>query len=91
MGLVIGWSVLSVYPTNRLTAQSVLDQFSYDNLQPTGLRFELGALGASRLRGALVGGLRFDAGNIAVPFRNRGPIWTRDRSDGLFPSRSYLA
>ena len=61
--------LLAVYPSSRLASQSVLDQFSYDNLQPTGLRFELGALGATRLRGALVGGFRFDAGNIAPRIR----------------------
>lgn len=60
---------LTAYPPNRLMAQGVLDQFSYDNLQPTGLRFELGALGASRLRGAMAGALRFDAGNIAPRVR----------------------
>ena len=68
-GVTFAAALLAVYPPNRLTAQGVLDQFSYDNLQPTGLRLELGALGASRLRGALVGGLRFDAGNIAPRVR----------------------
>ena len=63
------FALLAVYPSSRLCSQGVLDQFSYDNLQPTGLRFELGALGASRLRGAMVGALRFDAGNIAPRVR----------------------
>lgn len=67
LAVVLG--VLLYGPTAPLQAQSVLDQFSYDNLQPTGLRAELGILGASRLRGALVGGFRFDAGNIAPRVR----------------------
>lgn len=67
--LLVAAVSLAVFPTNRLSAQSFLEQFSYDNLQPTGLRFELGALGASRLRGAMVGAFRFDAGNIAPRVR----------------------
>jgi len=67
---LVGLAVsLTVYPSTRLSSQGVLDQFSYDNLQPTGLRLEFGALGASRLRGATLGALRFDAGNIAPRVR----------------------
>ena len=62
-------ALLTAYPPARLVAQGVLDEFSYDNLRPTGLRFELGGLGASRLRGALLVGARFDAGNIAPRVR----------------------
>jgi len=61
--------LLTVCPSSRLLSQGVLDQFSYDNLQPTGLRFELGPLGASKLKGALLAGVRFDAGNIAPRVR----------------------
>src|SRR5690349_24302417 len=57
--------LLSAYPANRLTAQSVLEQFSYDNLKPSALQLDLGPLGGSNIRGALVGGLRLDYGLIA--------------------------
>ena len=60
---------LAVYPSSRLTAQSVLDQFSYDQLRPSGLQIDFGALGSSELRGAIVGGVRFDYGQIAPHVR----------------------
>ncbi|HEY6809233.1 MAG TPA: hypothetical protein VI160_10655 [Gemmatimonadales bacterium] len=59
----------TVRPADRLSAQGVLDQFSYDSLRASGLGVELGPLGTSRLRGAITGGLRFDAGNIAPRVR----------------------
>jgi len=61
--------VLCARPADRLSAQSVLDQFSYDSLRASGLGIELGPLGTSRLRGAITGGLRFDAGTIAPRVR----------------------
>lgn len=70
-----GWAAsliavsLSVYPSNRLTAQSVLNQFTYDSLEASGLMIDLGALGASRLRGTVVGGARLDVGAIAPHVR----------------------
>jgi len=73
--LLGGWAVgisvifLTAYPSNRLSAQSVLDQFSYDSLRASGLGIELGPLGTSRLRGTIAGGLRFDAGTIAPRVR----------------------
>jgi len=70
-----GWTVrlaavlLAVYPSSRLNSQSVLDQFSYDQLRPSGLQIDFGALGSSDLRGAIVGGVRMDYGQIAPRVR----------------------
>jgi len=61
--------LLAAYPSNRLPAQSVLDQFSYDQLRPSGLQVDVGALGSSQLRGAIVGGMRLDYGQIAPRVR----------------------
>jgi hypothetical protein len=61
--------VLTAAPPCRLTAQEVLRQFSYDNLGPTALQIDLGALGATRLQGAVTGGLRVDYGLIAPRVR----------------------
>ena len=61
--------LLAAYPPNRLTAQSVLEQFSYDNLKPSALQLDLGPLGGNNIRGALVGGLRLDYGLIAPHVR----------------------
>ncbi|HEX9705754.1 MAG TPA: hypothetical protein VGA20_10950 [Gemmatimonadales bacterium] len=60
---------LTALPPYRATAQEVLRQFSYDNLGPTALQADLGALGASRLRGAVTGGLRLDYGLVAPRIR----------------------
>src|SRR3989441_2220412 len=56
-------------PPNRLTAQGVLNQFSYDNLRFSGIQADVGLLGASNLTGALAGGLRVDYGRIAPKVR----------------------
>ena len=73
-----GWAVrtavivavfLTAQPPNRLTAQGVLSQFSYDNLRFSGIQFDLGVLGATELRGATVGGIRVDYGRIAPKVR----------------------
>lgn len=69
-GLAVGFViVLSAGPPVRLSAQGVLDQFSYDQLRPSGLQIDLGALGSSDLRGAIVGGVRLDYGQIAPRVR----------------------
>ena len=64
-GTILG----AALPLSRLAAQSVLAQFSYDSLRPSGLQADLGALGASRLRGTIVGGVRLDYGYIAPHVR----------------------
>lgn len=62
-------AALLVLAAAPLGAQTVLEQFSYDSLRPAGLQVDLGVLASSRLRGALVGGVRFDAGDIAPRLR----------------------
>ena len=61
--------VLSASPPARLSAQGVLNQFSYDNLRFSGIQLDVGVLGASELTGATVGGLRVDYGRIAPRVR----------------------
>jgi hypothetical protein len=61
--------VLSNIPTVQLSAQGVLNQFSYDNLRFSGIQLDVGVLGASELTGATVGGLRVDYGRIAPRVR----------------------
>jgi hypothetical protein len=60
---------LTAEPPNRLTAQGVLNQFSYDNLRFSGIQADVGLLGASNLTGALAGGVRVDYGMIAPKVR----------------------
>lgn len=52
-----------------LPAQGVLNQFSYDNLRLSGIQADVGVLGASDMKGATVGGIRFDYGRIAPRVR----------------------
>src|SRR6266699_3658305 len=61
--------LLSIFPSFHLSAQGVLNQFSYDNLRLSGIQADLGVLGASELTGATVGGLRVDYGRIAPRVR----------------------
>src|SRR2546426_10127328 len=61
--------LLSNIPTVQLSAQGVLNQFSYDNLRFSGIQLDVGVLGASDLTGATVGGLRVDYGRIAPKVR----------------------
>jgi len=61
--------LLSVSPTVRLSAQGVLSQFSYQNLKPSALQFDIGPLGGTNIRGALTGGVRMDYGLIAPHIR----------------------
>ncbi len=50
-------------------AQKVINEFSYENLRPSALQIDIGALSASQLEGTTVGGLRFDYGRIAPKVR----------------------
>lgn len=52
-----------------LGAQAVLEEFSYDQLRPSGVQVDLGFLGASDLETTVVGGVRLDAGRFAPRFR----------------------
>jgi hypothetical protein len=58
-------ALLSIFPTFQLSAQGVLNQFSYDNLRFSGIQIDAGPLGSSELTGAVVAGLRIDYGMIA--------------------------
>lgn len=60
---------LSIVPTFQLSAQGVLNQFSYDNLRLSGIQLDAGPLGSSELTGAVVAGLRLDYGMIAPRVR----------------------
>jgi len=60
---------VAVWPSGRLAAQGVLNQFSYENLRFSGIQFDVGVLGASELTGATVGGVRVDYGRIAPRVR----------------------
>src|SRR2546426_11913267 len=60
---------LSIIPSFQLSAQGVLNQFSYDNLRFSGIQLDVGPLGASDLVGATVAGLRVDYGRIAPKVR----------------------
>ncbi|MGH7570039.1 MAG: hypothetical protein ACREL9_13900 [Gemmatimonadales bacterium] len=60
---------MTARPPERLSAQAVFEQFSYDNLRLSGVQLDLGMLGSDELRGALVGGLRLDYGQIAPRVR----------------------
>src|SRR6266571_5006074 len=51
--IICGTFLAAALPLSHLAAQSVLAQFSYDSLRPSGLQADLGALGASRLRGTI--------------------------------------
>lgn len=61
--------LLSAGAGTRLPAQSLLEQFSYDNLKLSGIQVDLGVLGSSELRGAVVGGVRLDYGRFAPNVR----------------------
>lgn len=61
--------LLAVWPSGRLTAQGMLNDFSYDNLKLSGIQVDIGVLGASELTGATVGGVRLDFGRIAPKVR----------------------
>src|SRR6266571_8209573 len=62
-------SLLSLIPSFHLSAQGVLNQFSYENLRFSGIQLDAGLVGASELVGTTVGGLRVDYGRIAPHVR----------------------
>jgi len=61
--------LLSIVPSFQLSAQGVLNQFSYDNLRLSGIQFDAGPLASSDLTGAVAAGLRIDYGMIAPHVR----------------------
>lgn len=66
---VIGWAALLVAAPGLLSAQAVLNQFSYENMRPSALQVDIGLLSASQLQGTAVGGVRLDYGFIAPKVR----------------------
>jgi len=62
-------ALLSIVPPFQLSAQGVLNQFSYDNLRFSGIQVDAGPLGSSELTGAIAAGLRIDYGMIAPHVR----------------------
>ena len=68
-GVALAAALLTAAPPDRLTAQTLLEQFSYDNLTPSALQLDVGPLGGSNIRGTLTGGLRLDYGLIAPRVR----------------------
>lgn len=67
--MVLAAVLLTVGPSARLSAQGVLNDFSYDNLRLSGIQLDVGVLGASQLKGTTVGGVRLDYGRIAPKVR----------------------
>lgn len=65
----IAWLAALALTPAALGAQAVLEQFSYDELRPTGLQADVGMLVSGDLENTIVGGLRFDAGRLAPRFR----------------------
>lgn len=55
--------------TPGLAAQGLLEQFSYENLKPSALQFDLGPLGGTDIKGTLTGGARLDYGLVAPRVR----------------------
>jgi hypothetical protein len=54
---------------SRLAGQGVLSEFSYDELRLSGIQLDFGSVASRDLRGALIGGLRVDAGYLAPHVR----------------------
>jgi len=70
-GLAVGLAAafLTAGPPDRLTAQKIFQQFSYDNLRPSALQLDLGPLGGGNIMGTLTGGARLDIGPVAPKVR----------------------
>jgi hypothetical protein len=67
--VALALTLLSAGPPVRLSAQGLLEQFSYENLKPSALQFDLGPLGGNNIRGTLTGGVRLDYGSVAPHVR----------------------
>lgn len=63
-----------------LAAQGLLSKFTYDQLRVSGFEFDVGSVATHDLRGAMIGGLRMDAGYLAPHVRVLlGASYTRSR------------
>jgi hypothetical protein len=69
VGAIVLAALWTGSPLTRLPAQTILEQFSYDNLKPSALQLDLGPLGGNNVRGTLTGGARLDYGFIAPHVR----------------------
>lgn len=80
LGAVLVWGGLATLAASPLSAQGLLSKFSYDQLQVSGFELDVGSVAAHDLRGAMVGGLRMDAGYLAPHVRVLvGASYTRSR------------
>ena len=71
-----------------LASQGVLSQFTYDDLRLSGVQLDFGSVSTKDLRGALIGGLRLDAGHLAPHVRVLlGVSYTRSRFTGRAVAR----
>ncbi len=50
-------------------SQTLLEQFSYENLRPSALQLDIGPLGGNNIRGTLTAGARLDYGLVAPRLR----------------------
>lgn len=77
--LVYGW-LATLVASPALAAQGLLSQFSYDQLRISGFEIDVGSVTTHDLRGAMIGGLRVDAGYLAPHMRLLvGASYTRSR------------
>jgi hypothetical protein len=80
--------LVALGPWYPAAAQGVLSQFSYDQLRLSGFQLDVGSVAAHDLRGALIGGLRVDAGYLAPHVRVLlGASYTRSRFTGRAVAR----
>ena len=71
---------LATFAASPAVCQGLLSKFSYDQLQISGFEFDVGSVATHDLRGAMIGGLRMDAGYLAPHVRVLlGASYTRSR------------
>lgn len=70
-GQAVGWVALflTVYPPDRLSAQSVLEQFSSENLRLSAVGIDFGVLSGTNIRGTTASAVRLDFGTVAPNVR----------------------
>lgn len=85
---VVGALQLGGGSLRSLAAQGVLSQFTYDELRLSGVQLDFGTVATKDLRGALIGGIRLDAGHLAPHVRVLlGVSYTRSRFTGRAVAR----
>ena len=63
--LALATALVAAYPAKRLAAQKVIDQFTSENLRPSGIGIDFGVIGGSDIRGTGMGAVRLDFGTLA--------------------------